>query len=226
MEITMNSLSYSKLQTPPLFYSRPSIFACNSASFGGFNGLPRKLLCNRSIKIREQRKFGVVQASEAESTFTEVGEKWLLEPVGDGDSRHIGFKVAMPGALEIASSVVTVGRVAEKADIVIPVATVSALHARIQQKDGSLVVTDLDSTNGTFIDDKRLSPGVAAAVSPGRCITFAMGRSELFERAERGWGQGFNEGTCELGDVNLASFRVSKLENVEVSAEPEESKTE
>lgn len=79
----MNSLSYSKLQTPPLSHSRPSIFACNSATFGGFNGLPRKLLCNRSIKLRQQRKFGAVQASEAESTSTEVGEKWLLEPVGE-----------------------------------------------------------------------------------------------------------------------------------------------
>lgn len=49
---------------------------------------------------------------------------------------------------------------------------VSARHARIQKKAGSLVVTDLDSTNGTFINDKRLAPGVAATVSPGSYITF------------------------------------------------------
>lgn len=49
---------------------------------------------------------------------------------------------------------------------------VSGLHARIQKKEGSLLVTDLDSTNGTFIDDRKLRPGVAAAVSPGSCITF------------------------------------------------------
>ena len=50
--------------------------------------------------------------------------------------------------------------------------TVSALHARIQKKEEILLVTDLDSTNGTFIDDKRLRPGVVAAASPGTCITF------------------------------------------------------
>ncbi|EXB54684.1 FHA domain-containing protein [Morus notabilis] len=105
---------------------------------------------------------------------------------GDGDTRHIGFKVAMPNAFEIASDEVTVGRLPDKADLVIPVATVSARHARIQKKAGSLVVTDLDSTNGTFINDKRLAPGVAATVSPGSYITF--------------------------GDIHLAIFRASKLE--------------
>ncbi|RZC83341.1 hypothetical protein C5167_046124 [Papaver somniferum] len=91
---------------------------------------------------------------------------------GDGDTKHIGFNVPMPGAFEIASSVVTVGRLPEKADMVIPVATVSGVHARIKVKEGNLLVTDLDSTNGTFIDKKRLSPGVVAMVSPGNCLTF------------------------------------------------------
>lgn len=48
----------------------------------------------------------------------------------------------------------------------------SGVHARIQKKAGNLLVTDLDSTNGTFIDDKRLRPGVAATASPGSSITF------------------------------------------------------
>lgn len=49
---------------------------------------------------------------------------------------------------------------------------VSGLHARIRKKDGNLLVTDLDSTNGTFIDDQRLRPGVVATLSPGSCVTF------------------------------------------------------
>lgn len=51
---------------------------------------------------------------------------------------------------------------------------VSGLHARIQKKEGSLLVTDLDSTNGTFIDNRKLKPGVATAVSPGSCIIFGI----------------------------------------------------
>ncbi|XP_050369709.1 uncharacterized protein LOC126787838 [Argentina anserina] len=124
---------------------------------------------------------------------SDAPERWLLEPVGDGDTRHIGFKVQMPGAFEIASNVVTVGRLPEKADLVIPVATVSGLHARIRKKDGNLLVTDLDSTNGTFINDQRLRPGVIATLSPGSCVTF--------------------------GDEHLAVFRVSKLASVEAASD-------
>ncbi|GKB82223.1 hypothetical protein Tco_0949118, partial [Tanacetum coccineum] len=74
--------------------------------------------------------------------------------VGDGVSRHIGFKVAMPSAFEISS----VRRVPEKSDIVIPVATriylsgilslLSGTHARFLKKGGELFVMDLDSING------------------------------------------------------------------------------
>ncbi|KAI4305809.1 hypothetical protein L6164_029152 [Bauhinia variegata] len=148
---------------------------------------------------KEQKNLGAIRASETESPSTDSGERWLLVPVGDGDSRHIGFKVEMPGAYEIASNEVTVGRVPGKADLVIPVATVSGVHARIQKKDGKLLVTDLDSTNGTFVDDKRLRPGVVATVSSGSSIIF--------------------------GDIHLAMFRVSKLANVENAGKAEAEET-
>lgn len=57
--------------------------------------------------------------------------------------------------------------------------SVSGVHARIQKKEGNLLVTDLDSTNGTFIDDKKLKPGVVATVSSGSSITFGT-LSNLF----------------------------------------------
>ncbi|XP_057753809.1 uncharacterized protein LOC130973342 isoform X2 [Arachis stenosperma] len=146
-------------------------------------GVSHKCLFSQLPSLRLKSKglaLGAIHASASDAS-----QKWLLQPVGDGDTRHIGFKVEMPGAYEIASREVTVGRVPEKADLVIPVATVSAVHARIQKKQGNLLVTDLDSTNGTFVDDKRLRPGVVTTVSPGSNITF---------------------------DTHLAMFRVSKVE--------------
>ncbi|TVU03746.1 hypothetical protein EJB05_50711 [Eragrostis curvula] len=110
--------------------------------------------------------------------------RWFLDPAGDGDWRHIGYKVPRPGAIEIASDSVTVGRVADKADIVLPVATVSGTHARLE-KDGSLLVTDLDSTNGTYINERRLVPGFPVPVDPGSLLIF--------------------------GDIHLAMFRVSNM---------------
>ncbi|XP_076946344.1 zeaxanthin epoxidase, chloroplastic-like [Bidens hawaiensis] len=157
---------------------------------------------DKLILFSQKKVGGSVKASLAGQSNATDDEDilWLLEPVGDGDSRHIGFKVALPTAFEIASDEVTVGRVPDKADIVIPVATVSGTHARFQKKGGALFVTDLDSTNGTFIDEKRLTPGVPAVVPPGRYITF--------------------------GDTNLAIFRVSKLKNVKPVANISESEPE
>lgn len=48
----------------------------------------------------------------------------------------------------------------------------SGVHARIRMKQDNLLVIDLDSTNGTFIGDKRLKPGVVTTVSSGSYITF------------------------------------------------------
>lgn len=52
--------------------------------------------------------------------------------------------------------------------------TVSGLHARIQKTEENLLITDLDSTNGTFINEKKLLPGVVSPASPGNLITFGM----------------------------------------------------
>ncbi|KAK6926461.1 Forkhead-associated (FHA) domain [Dillenia turbinata] len=204
MEISGQSLSYAHANLPkpllfstspsPNFYhSRFSVLAHQHHGILYFKkNIPiRFQLQDIKIKAGKQRRFGpaTVKASEAASPTSGVSERWLLEPVGDGNSRHIGYKVPMPDAFEIASSSVTVGRLAEKADMVIPVATVSGVHALLQNKDGSLLVTDLDSTNGTFIDEQRLRSGDVARVPPGSRITF--------------------------GDIHLAMFRVSKIEKAE-----------
>eukprot|EP00850_Spirogloea_muscicola_P010192 SM000059S18669 [mRNA] locus=s59:321850:322529:+ [translate_table: standard] len=65
-----------------------------------------------------------------------------------------------------------VGRMEGVADIVVPVATVSGRHARLEQKDGKMFVTDLDSTNGTFLGGRKLRPGAVTQVDPGNVIVF------------------------------------------------------
>lgn len=184
----------------------PSFLNCRTSLFLSAKNLRLSNLEYIRIKHCSQRNVGVgvVHASQGGSVTVaspDVAQGWLLEPVGDGDWRHIGYKVAMPGAYEIFSSnKMTVGRAPEKADIVIPVATVSGLHARIQSKGGSLFITDLDSTNGTFINEKRVPPGATALVPPGSLITF--------------------------GDTNLALFRVSRLEKAQEIEEETEEKAE
>ena len=51
---------------------------------------------------------------------------------------------------------VIIGRI-QGNDIVLPRSNISKKHARIVQRDGKMVILDLRSTNGTFVNDKRIS---------------------------------------------------------------------
>lgn len=61
---------------------------------------PRKLQQFLHSNAGSRRKQLKLAASTTQGTD---GDRWLLQPVGDGDSRHIGFKVPMPDAYEISS---------------------------------------------------------------------------------------------------------------------------
>jgi pSer/pThr/pTyr-binding forkhead associated (FHA) protein len=52
-------------------------------------------------------------------------------------------------------SIKTVGR-APRADFILDVALVSRLHCRLTAAAENLEVVDLSSTNGTFVNDKRV----------------------------------------------------------------------
>jgi len=54
-----------------------------------------------------------------------------------------------------SGAIKTVGR-APRADFILDVALVSRLHCRLTAGDEKLEVVDLKSTNGTFVNDKRV----------------------------------------------------------------------
>ena len=74
----------------------------------------------------------------------------------------------------------TVGRVEDNA-FTIPEASVSSHHCEVLLKGNEVVVRDLDSTNGTFINDERVTEGV---LKPGQILR--LGQLEL--RLETGAG--------------------------------------
>ena len=67
---------------------------------------------------------------------------WILE------SEEGTFRLK-PGAIK------TVGR-APRADFILDAALVSRLHCRLTAADENLEVVDLSSTNGTFVNDRRV----------------------------------------------------------------------
>ncbi|RLM48692.1 uncharacterized protein C2845_PMPSC055825 [Panicum miliaceum] len=233
--------SLTSLNTSPSLL-RPS---CNSFSVSNakqqqqqqpvFLAVPRLHSSKRSSTLRCSSSLGDSPSTLGSSV------RWVLDPAGDGDWRHIGYKVARPGAFEIASNcgvhigqddAVTVGRVADKADIVLPVATVSGTHARLEKKDGRLLVTDLGSTNGTYINERRLNPGFPIPIDPGSLLIFGLHQRlppiQLLEK-EKLLVLNCVESASMAGDIHLAMFRVRKM-IVEVPSETDaaqqETKTE
>jgi hypothetical protein len=74
---------------------------------------------------------------------------------------------------------ISIGR-APNVDLVIQSRFVSKLHAHIElSKDQSLVVTDLDSQNGTFINGDRLAPRSRIPISNGDILSLGEVHCEI-----------------------------------------------
>ena len=96
---------------------------------------------------------------------------WILQ------SSEATFRLA-PGAIK------TVGRVAG-ADFILDVALVSRLHCRLTAGADTLDVVDLESTNGTYVNDKRVD---AARLGVGDRLR--IGRVELTVKRQQTMAEG------------------------------------
>ena len=97
---------------------------------------------------------------------------WILQSATPDDT---AFTFRLP-----AGAIKTVGR-APRADFVVDAALVSRLHCRLTASDSTVEVVDLSSTNGTFVNDKRIKN---ATLSSGDRLR--VGRVELtIELADR-----------------------------------------
>jgi len=78
---------------------------------------------------------------------------WILRTKTGGGTETLTFRV-MPGGMK------TLGR-ATRADFIVDAPLVSRLHCRFTaQPSGELEVEDLRSTNGTFVNNKRVKRAV------------------------------------------------------------------
>jgi len=91
---------------------------------------------------------------------------WILQGSSEDAAQTLTFRV-LPGSAK------TMGR-AVRADFVVDAALVSRLHCRVLADNGRLEVEDLNSTNGTFVNDRRVQRAVLA---PGDRLR--VGRVEL-----------------------------------------------
>ncbi len=77
--------------------------------------------------------------------------------------------------LETKKKSVSVGR-SQDCDLVVPHTSVSRKHCQIDEVEGRLYITDLGSSNGTFINGKRLTPSEKELLNPSD--VFIIGKLE------------------------------------------------
>ena len=88
---------------------------------------------------------------------------WILE-TNDPSGGRVRFRLP-------AGSIKTIGR-STGAEFIVDVALVSRLHCQLTATADSLEVKDLDSTNGTFVNGKRVQTSLLRdgdTLSVGRC---------------------------------------------------------
>ena len=140
-----------------------------------------KYLCREDARARrlDSKKRGVRRGIEAKA--------YVLRNVGDLNRDHLesgegGNGLDIPQVLRLtgAKSVVGLCVPSSAVNLAVGVATVSSAHAMVDlTPDGKVMVTDLTSTNGTYIDGEELLPGIPQELTEGREVILRRALREV-----------------------------------------------
>jgi pSer/pThr/pTyr-binding forkhead associated (FHA) protein len=121
--------------------------------------------------------------------------------------------------LTVRVPVVNIGR-AEYNDLVLPDDSVSGAHAKLQRREGVWVLTDNESTNGTWVDGERVSG--ETMLGPGAVVRFGE-ISAMFEPTDDHMGTGAGSGTKVMGAMKPSAPQPAPVllpPQVQVSSSP------
>ncbi len=105
-----------------------------------------------------------------DASLTEI----IWEPQGDKTKEPI-LRSSDPRRddIRLEKSVTVVGKLRSAADTQISCPTVSRIHARLLIRDGECFVTDLNSRNGTYVNDRLLERNEEVMLTEGDKVRFA-----------------------------------------------------
>ncbi|HCE73776.1 MAG TPA: hypothetical protein DEP67_04775, partial [Lachnospiraceae bacterium] len=97
-------------------------------------------------------------------------------PENDAASGSSCLQSLSPGQyndIPIRRRLLIIGKSPRDCDICLKSDTVSRIHARIERVSDTYYLTDLFSTNGTFLNGHKLEPNHASPIPPGAEIRIA-----------------------------------------------------
>lgn len=136
-----------------------------------FLGLVYLVLFLLLIGVQREMRLRLPQASSA-NTATSFGRLRVIQPGGDPRLR--------PGVIIALKPETNIGSQAGN-DLVLRDRFVSGQHARLRWDGATWWVDDLNSTNGTFINQQRVAPGVPAGLASGSILQIGDLAFEMVE---------------------------------------------
>ncbi len=97
------------------------------------------------------------------------------ETVYFDDTAYLSFRWKEDGCIkefELSEFPASIGKLKEDVEIVIEDVSVSRMHACVKEKGNAVLLQDLDSTNGTFVNGKRLIAGEEVIIKRNDEIQF------------------------------------------------------
>jgi ABC-type multidrug transport system ATPase subunit/pSer/pThr/pTyr-binding forkhead associated (FHA) protein len=154
----------------------------------------------------------VLRIADVVSLAYRTGTGPLAEPADRGGVR----------TLDLAGrESLTIGR-GPRNDVDLAHPAVSRAHARVATREGTVLVEDLGSTNGTFVNGERVVPGAPRPVEPGDEIRVGPAR---FVVARGGLEQTDDSRDIQLDAVHLnqpVSKDLNLLQDISLSIRPRE----
>jgi hypothetical protein len=98
-----------------------------------------------------------------------AGAPPVAPSLGTDQRLWLGDGLGLHFELDTQAGMVRLGRATDN-DVTIPNQRVSRYHAQLRWVESTWLVYDLDSTNGTFIDEQRVFPSQPHAVGPGSVL--------------------------------------------------------
>lgn len=174
------TVSVAKVYVPNhyIFYLSPQ----DRQEFSSFEPqlvLELKEFIKKQLKVKKYALIGEPEIILEERKDLSLGEFMLKSKLASPEKQVIqasltlSFKKEEEEIFFLSKPITTIGRI-ESNDIVIPDPSISRHHAQIKLANGEFFLSDLASTNGTFLNGKRITK---ASLKDGAQI--AMGKIVL-----------------------------------------------
>mgnify|MGYP002515668770 CR=1 FL=1 len=129
-------------------------------------------------KLLQREKYPEYQRAQLQRVFLVDDHGLWAPPEKENKEKSLHYLVALSdGGYEdfsITKFPFVIGKGKDWADGVVPHSLISRIHAQLEELDGEIFLTDLNSTNGTGVNDEPLEANQTVQLQTGDIINFAQ----------------------------------------------------